>query len=163
MAFTQTKKISLGALLIAAALAATFFIVRFSHKRPDSVRAELLGFVPGDATSVIFIDLDQLRASSFLQTLYSWAPHPAADPEYKHFVGDPGFDYERDVSQVFIAISNRGATSSTLVLAEGKFNRKKIEPYLSKNSPPAKQGNLTIFQIRAAAGARPGAFAFLSD
>src|SRR5262245_51966058 len=134
MASTQTKKITLSAVLIAAALAATFFIVHFSNKSPASVRAELLGFVPGDATSVIFIDVDQLRASSFLETLYSWAPHPAADPEYKQFVGDTGFDYERDLSQVFIAISNHGATSSTLVLAEGKFDRKKIEPYLSKNS-----------------------------
>jgi hypothetical protein len=163
MASTQTKKIALAVAAVAIALTAAFLVFHFSRKGPDSARAELLGFVPADATSVIFIDAEQLRASVFLATLYSWAPHPAEDSEYKQFILDTGFDYERDLSQVFIAISNHGARSNTLVVAEGQFNRKKIEAYLGKASPPVKPGAQAIFQIPARESAKPAFFAFLSD
>jgi hypothetical protein len=163
MVSTQTKKFPLAVIAIAVVLVATFLVLRFSSKSHDSARAELLGFAPADATSVIFIDVDQLRDSPFLTTLYSWAPHPAEDSEYTQFIADTGFNYERDLSQVFIAISNHGATSNTLVVAEGKFDRKKIAAYLSKTSPPVKPGNLAIFQIPAREGAKPASFAFLSD
>jgi hypothetical protein len=163
MASIRTKKIWLAAIAIAVVLTATFLVLHFSSRSHDSARAELLGFVPADATSVIFIDVDQLRASPFLTTLYSWAPHPAEDSEYTQFIADTGFNYERDLSRVCIAISNHGPSSNTLVAAEGKFDRKKIEAYLSKTSPPVKQGQLTTFLIPARAGAEPVSFVFLSD
>jgi hypothetical protein len=163
MASSQTKKIALTAAAAALVLAAVFLVYHFSRKSPDSARAELLGFVPADATSVIFIDAAQLRASPFLAALYSWAPHPALDSEYRQFILDTGFDYERDLSRVFIAISNRGARSNTLVVAEGRFNRKKIEAYLGKTSPPVKPGAQAIFQIPSRESAKPAFFAFLSE
>jgi hypothetical protein len=163
MAAAQTKKISLTVAAIAVVLAATFVIVNFSRKGPGSARAELLGFVPADATSVIFIDVDQLRSSPFLATLYAWASHPAEDSEYKQFIADTGFNYERDLSQVFMAVSNRGNASGTVVLAEGKFDRQKIEAHLSRNSPPTRQGNFAIFRLPPEVGAKPAFLAFLSD
>src|SRR5262249_54058432 len=114
------------------------------------------------STSVVFIDLDQFRSSPFLAALYSWAPYPAEESDYRQFISDTGFDYERDLSRVFIAISNHGR-SSTLVLAEGKFQRKQIETYLSRNSQPEKEGNLVTFPVPARTGARSAWFAFLDD
>ena len=163
MASAQTKKISLAVLAIAVVVATTLLVFHFSGASPGSARAELLRFVPADATSVIFIDVEQLRASPFLTTLYSWAPQPVEDSEYTQFILDTGFHYQRDLSQVFIAISNHGASSNTFVVAEGKFDRKRIEAYLSKTSSPQEQGHLAIFQIPAKAGAKPASFAFLSD
>jgi len=163
MASTQTKKVSLTVVAIAVILAAISLILRFSGKSSDSARAELLNFAPADATSVVFIDVDQLRPSPFLAALYSWAPHPAEDSEYSQFTADTGFNYERDLQQVFIAISHHGAVSHTLVVADGKFDRKRIEAHLGKTSPPVNQGSLTIFQIPARTGATPASFAFLSD
>src|SRR5262249_37063206 len=115
-----------------------------------------------DATSVVFVDLDQLRASPFVATLYSWAPHHAEDLDYRQFLSETGFDYERDLSRVVVAISSRASGLRTLVLADGKFDRRKIEAFLNRNSRPAKQGNRVVFLVPAKAG-KTASFAFLSD
>ena len=143
----STKKISLGIVAIAAVIVAIFLGLRFSSKSSEATRAQLLRFVPAEATSVIFIDVDQLRASPFLTTLHAWIPHPAEDTDYTQFIADTGFNYERDLSQLLIAISNDGAASNTLVLAQGKFDRKKIEAYLGRNASLSQQGALKVFRI----------------
>jgi hypothetical protein len=158
----NAKKISL-ALGVAAVIAVALTLVYLSSNHRDSERAGLLRFVPADATSVVFVDLDQLRNSPFLATLYLWAPHTAEESDYTQFVADTGFNYERDLAQVFITVSNHGGSSNTLVLAEGKFDRKKIEPYLSRSSPPTQQGNLKVFRIPAWIRDKPIFFSFLSD
>jgi len=161
---TNAKKNGLT-LIAATVLLTAFLLFHFSSNNRDSARAQLLRYVPDYATSVVFLDLDQLRASPFLTTLYSWAPHPAEDSDYTQFVADTGFNYERDLAQVFIVVSNHGATSSTLVLAEGKFDRKKIEAYLSRNATPIEQVNLKIFRVPAKPNdkAKPASLAFLAD
>jgi len=158
----NTRKIFL-ALGVAAVIAITLLLAYHSSRNRVSARSELLHFVPADATSVVFVDADQLRSSPFLATLYSWAPGAAEDSEYTQFVADTGFNYERDLAQVFIAVSNHGAASNTLVLAEGKFDRKKIEAYLSRSSPPTQSGNLKVFRIPAWIRDKPVFFSFLSD
>ena len=150
-------------MLVAAAFTVTVLVLRFSSNDTDSRRAQLLRFVPTDATSVVFVDLDQLRNSPFLSALYAWTPHPAPDSEYTQFVADSGFDYERDLGKVLIAISNRATNSATLVVAEGKFDRKKIEAYLARSSAPGEQGSLKVFRIPAKPGDKPLSFSFLSD
>lgn len=158
----KTKKIFL-ALGVAAVIAITLLLACHSSRNRDSARGELLRFVPADATSVAFVDADQLRSSPFLATLYSWAPRAAEDSEYTQFVADTGFNYERDLAQLFIAVSNHGSASNTLVLAEGKFDRKKIEAYLSRSSPPSQQGHLKVFCIPAWMRDKAIFVSFLSD
>jgi hypothetical protein len=161
---TNAKKTWLT-LVVAAAVLIAFLVFHFSSNSRDSARVQLLGYVPDDATSVVFLDLDQLRASPFLITLYSWAPHPTEDSDYTQFVVDTGFNYERDLTQVFIAVSSHRASSSTLVLAEGKFDRKKIEAHLGRNATPMQQGNLEIYRVAAKPNdkEKPLSIAFLSD
>jgi hypothetical protein len=144
---------------------AIFLVFRFSSKNFETTRAQLLRFVPADATSVIFIDVEQLRASPFLTTLTSWIPHPAEDSDYTQFIADTGFHYERDLSQLLIAISNDGAASNTLVLAQGKFDRKQIETYLGRNALISQQGALKVFRITAnpKENGKPASLAFLTD
>jgi len=137
--------------------------VYFSSNHRESARAELLRFVPPYTTSVVLVDLDQLRDSPFFATLYSWAPHSAQDSEYKQFIADTGFNYERDLAQVFIAVSNQGGALNTFVLAEGKFDRNKIEAYLTRYRAPTQQGHLKVFRIPAWMRDKPIFFSFLSD
>jgi hypothetical protein len=158
----NTKKISLALAAVAAITLALPLFYFFSNNR-DSARAELLRFVPAAATSVVFVDVDQLRNSPFLATLYTWAPHAAEDSDYTQFVADTGFNYERDLAQLFIAVSNHGSISNTMVLAEGRFDRKKIEAYLTRSSPSTQQGNLKVFCIPAWIRDKPIFFSFLSD
>src|SRR5215470_11166377 len=134
MASYPTKKAVAAALAAAAVLLAIGLVRQFSPDRGGRARAELLGFVPPDATSVVFLDLDQLRASPFLAALYAWAPNPVEDADYTQFVAETGFRYERDLAQVFVAVANHGPSSSTLALARGKFDRKKMEAYFGRNA-----------------------------
>ena len=160
MASRKTKTIWLAA--AAAALLAAVWFSLASRQSPESARAGLLGFVPPDATSVVFVDADQLRASPFLAQLYSWAPARGLDSDYAKFVQDTGFAYERDLSRIFIAVANRAGRSRTLVIAEGRFDRKKIEAYLGKPSS-VEPGGLTIYPLPARESGKPAWLAFLSE
>jgi len=160
-----TKRVAAAALAAALAILAIFLSLHFSRGSRDNARAELLAFVPADATSVVFIDLDQLRGSPFLATLYAWAPNPAEEADYTQFVAETGFRYERDLAQVLVAVINHGQSSSTLVLARGKFDRKKMEAYLGRNATPSEQGTRNVFPFAARPNGREKAMslAFLSD
>jgi hypothetical protein len=165
MASYPTKRVAVAALAAALVILAILLSLHFSRGSRDSARAELLAFVPPDATSVVFIDLDQLRASPFLATLYAWAPHPAEDADYTQFVAETGFHYERDLAQVLVAVSNRGSSRSTLALARGKFDRKKMEAYLGRNATPFEQRTQKVFGFAAKPNGQEKAMslAFLSD
>ena len=142
----KAKKITLW--VTAVLLAAAILLVRhFSAPLDASARGQFLRFVPADATSVVFLDLQELRASPFLAKLLSWAPQPAEDSEYAQFVRDTGFNYERDLDKLFLAISNHGTASSALILAEGKFDRAKIESFLARDGKPAQRGSLKVFVL----------------
>src|SRR6516164_5902440 len=160
-----TKRVAAAALAAALVILAIFLSLRVSQGSRDRERSELLAFVPPDATSVVFIDLEQLRASPFLATLYAWAPNPAEDADYTQFVEETGFRYERDLAQVFVAVRNHGPSSSTLALARGRFDRKKMEAYLGRNATPFAQGTQKAFRFVAKPNGREEAMslAFLSD
>lgn len=157
-----TKKISALA-AVTVALIIALLVRLFSGGIDGSARAQFLRFVPADATSVVFIDLDELRSSPFLSSLYSWAPRTAADSDYAKFVRDTGFDYERDLHKAFIAVSNHGDTSGVLLLAEGKFDRAKIEAVLSRSGQATQQGSLKVFRVSDTPGYKAFSFAFLSN
>src|SRR5260370_3009786 len=139
MPLPGSKKIALlstiAFLLIAGLLVAL-------HLRRDSEgfrRQHLLQLLPSDATAVIFVDLDQLRASPFLAKLYAWAPQRNADSEYAQFVHDTGFSYERDLKRLVVAISNHASTTDLFAIADGEFDRKKSEAFLNNNGESSQQ------------------------
>jgi hypothetical protein len=163
MPLTQKKKITL-ALSVAAVLITGALLGRYFSPNSDaSERQQLLRLIPSDSTAVIFLDLDQFRNSPFLVKLYSWAPHPAEDSEYAQFVRDTGFSYERDLKKAVVAISNNGATTSKLAIADGKFDRKKIEAFLTRSAQPTQQGKWKIFHVQATSHDPPLSLVFLSD
>jgi hypothetical protein len=156
-----------GILIIVAAvvllIAGATLALHFSSGRDADERGQLLRLVPADSTAVIFLDLDQFRASPFLAKLYTWAPHPAEDSEYAQFVRDTGFSYERDLKRAAIAVSNHDATTELLAIADGKFDRKKIETFLNRSGKSTQQGKWKIYLLNASVGDRPLSLTFLSD
>jgi hypothetical protein len=163
MSSTNAKKLALIASLAVLLAAGILLGLHFSPRSGLSARQELLQFVPSDATSVIFLDLDQLRESPFLAKIYSWAPHPAEDSEYAQFVRDTGFSFERDLKRALIAISNHDRTTNVLTVADGEFDRKKIESFLNRNAQAAQQGKWKVYLLNQNAGGRSLSLAFLSD
>ena len=138
MPLPGSKKIALLSTIAFLLIAGSFVTLHFSQDSAGSARQHLLQLLPTEATAVIFVDLDELRASPFLAKLHAWAPQPNADSEYAQFVHDTGFSYERDLKRLVVAISNHGSTTDLFAIADGKFDRKKIEAFLNHNGKSGK-------------------------
>lgn len=160
---TRSKKIwpiAVAAMLVAAALLLTLHYLPSSN---ISSRQELLRFIPSDSTAVFFFDLDEFRASPFLAKLNAWAPVSNEDSEYLQFVRGTGFSYERDLQRAVVAICHHDATTNLLAVADGKFDRRKIETFLTRNGKSTQQGKWTVFRLNASANENPISIVFLSN
>src|ERR1700686_2618379 len=83
----------------------------------EGTRDALLPAMPADPNAVFFADLAELRPTQFAAELFKWAPRPAADAEYAQFVRDTGFDYERDLDRVALAVIKHGPDTIFFVVA----------------------------------------------
>jgi len=139
----------------------------YAYKRLSAddagARAEMLALLPADATSVIYADLAALRQSPFFLQLYKWAPRPQADADYSEFLRNTGFDYERDLNRLAIAVEKRGQESALFAIAEGHFDREKITAYASKAGTLEKRSGREIFSVPLSGGTRRISFTFLRN
>ncbi|HYL85653.1 MAG TPA: hypothetical protein VE263_15585 [Candidatus Angelobacter sp.] len=144
--------------------AAVFYGYQKWGAQNSSTRNDLLAMMPADASAVVFVNLSELRAAPFLAQLYAWAPKPQADPDYLQFVKDTGFDYERDLDRLALAIVKHGQQSSTLfVIADGRFDKAKISAFASKTGTVSTIGARELFSVPASDGAKRIAFTFLRN
>jgi len=163
MPFTSSRKLALALIAALVVIAAVLAVAHFSADSNSAARGQLLRIIPPDSTAIIFLDLDALRQSPFLAKLYAWAPAPSEDSEYSQFVGDSGFSYERDLKHLLLAISNHGPTTDLLAIADGKFDRKKMELILNKNGTASQQGQWTVFHLGSTAEKKKLSVTFLSN
>lgn len=141
--------------------AATFFGVRKWSARSVSAREELLSLMPTDASAVVFVDFAELRQSPFIAQLYAWAPKPQADADYAQYVKDTGFDYERDIDRIAIAVVKRGQDSALFAIVDAKFDRQKISAFALKGGAEVKTAGREIFSVPASATTKRISFVFL--
>lgn len=163
MTLSRTRKFAIVAGVAAVVIAGLAVVSQHWPGSDANARRHLLRFLPADATVVVFLDLDEFRTSPFLAKFYSWAPHLAEDSEYAQFVRDTGFSYERDLKRAMLAVSNRGSMTSLLAVADGNFDRKKVEAFLNRNGKSIRQGKWDVFLLNASANDKPLSLAFLSD
>jgi hypothetical protein len=163
MSLSRSRKFVLAGAVAVLLAAALLVALHFSPNSKESARQQLLQLAPIDSSAVIYLDLDEFKQSPFLAKLYSWAPRPIEDSEYAQFVRDTGFSYERDLKRVVVAISGHGAATNLLAVVEGKFDRKKIELFLSRNGKSVQQGKRKVFILNASSHDKPLSLAFLSD
>ena len=128
----------------------------------ESTRGALLAAMPADANAVFFADLAELRPTQFAAELFKWAPRPAADAEYAQFVRDTGFDYERDLDRVALAIIKNGASTAFFAIADGRFDRREIAAYALQSGTREIRANQEIFSVPQT-GAAKITFTFLTD
>src|SRR5260370_29258185 len=132
------------------------------HDAGVRARDALLSAMPPDASAVLFADLAELRRAPFATQFYNWIPKSQADAEYAQFLRETGFDYERDLDRVAIAIIKDEKGSKLFAVAEGRFDRKKIEAYGSRSGSRETRGGREILTVPLSNSARKISFAFLS-
>lgn len=143
--------------------AVTFCGYQKWNANSSHTRTDVLGMMPADASAVIFIDLAELRTAPFMSQLYAWAPRPQADPEYAQFLKETGFDYERDLERLAIAITKREQDSTLLAIADGKFDRQKISAFALKTGSVAMNGGREILSVLVSGSAKRISFTFLRN
>ncbi|GAC1626296.1 MAG: hypothetical protein NVS9B13_22480 [Candidatus Acidiferrum sp.] len=125
-------------------------------------REELLAYLPAEANAVVYADVQELRATGFLKDLFSWAPREQVDAEYAEFLGATGFDYERDLDRVAIAMEKHDPDTTVFAVAEGRFDQAKITSYATKLGHTEKVAGREIFSVLTNGGSHQIKFTFLS-
>ena len=159
-------KTKLPLLLLASLVLLLAIFLGYQHwKGSDSIagRANLLSLLPADASAAGFLDLQQMRSSPLLAQITSWAPQPPADSEYAQFIQATGFDYERDLDRIAIALNRQSQNPTVFAVAEGRFNRKKIEDYAGRFGSLKTADGRTLFAVPINGSARQAYFTFLRD
>jgi len=161
---TVTKRTQIGLAVVLVFLSAVaFFAVRKWTGHIGSPREEALTLMPTDPSAVLFVDFGELRHAPFVAQLYAWAPKPQADVDYAQFVKETGFDYERDIDRVAIAVEKRGQDSAVFAVVDGKFDRQKISAFAKKDGTTVTTGGREIFSVPAGGTANRISFVFLRN
>ena len=160
----QTRKIVLALVVIFSLCLGGAFAYHHRYFRDSlAMRADMLSLLPADATAVVFLDLAQLRSSPFLTQLFAWAPRSAQDEEYAEFVRATGFHYERDLDRMAVATSSQAPNTTLFVIAEGHFDRKKIEAYAVRSGLRIDHNGAAIFSIHFNDSGRTSFLTFQRD
>ncbi|HEV1993558.1 MAG TPA: hypothetical protein VGR03_04430 [Candidatus Acidoferrum sp.] len=160
----MTKRTWIGLAAVVVFLsAAAFFGYRKWSVQNGSARGEMLTLMPSDASAILFVDFGELRQSPFIAQLYAWAPKPQADADYAQFVKETGFDYERDLHRVAIAVERRGQDSPLFAVLDGKFDRQKISAYALRDGSAVKTAGREIFSVPVSGTAKKISFTFLRN
>ncbi len=156
------RKLLPGLLVIVAlSLAGTFAYMGYKPSDALATRNEMLARMPASANAVVFLDLAALRASPFLAQLFAWAPRPAPDEEYTQFVQATGFNYERDLDRMALGVSRGSNGSIFVVIADGRFDRARIEAYARRSGKSEAKNGATIFSIAPSGTSQVLFFTFL--
>lgn len=152
----------LSAVLLLLAAIAYYGYARWGG-RNGALRDGVLALMPTDASFVFFADPAELRQAPFFSALYSWAPKPEADADYAQFLQATGFNYERDLDRVSIAVLKQGQEASFFAVADGRFDRKKIAAYALQSGTHFNSGGREIFSVPVNGSARRVSLAFLRN
>jgi hypothetical protein len=157
------NRILIAAVALAIFLAAFFaYLYRNPHVSLGD-RDGMLALMPEDASAVVFLDLRQLRASPFLAELFRWAPKVAPDADYAQFLQATGFNYETDLDRLALSINRQSPNVTAFAVADGGFDRKKIQAYASRYGSLKTADGKTLFAVPLSASNRKAFFTFLKD
>lgn len=157
------KRKRLIAVAVALLIAMACYLAYARWTAHDNSRESLLQQLPVAATSVLYVDVAQLREGNLLQNLATWTASSVEDPEYQAFTRETGFDYARDLNRFALTFETRNSGKAYFAIADGRFDRKKISAYLRKNGPGRQANGREIFDLPSNTSGRNISLAFLSD
>jgi hypothetical protein len=121
---------------------------------------DLVALAPADSTMIMASDLGALRNSLILQELQAAAPSPTFDKDYTDFVAATGFDYQRDLDRVVMAV-RPGPTKQTIIFAEGHFDRQKIAQYALRTGKSENHSGHIVYIIPTMTAGKTAYLTFL--
>jgi hypothetical protein len=146
--------------LLLAAIVGTVILVyelRVHFFPADRSFPELIELAPARSTFIAYIDLAELRKEPLIGHLAALAEPVTVDPDYEQFISSTGFDYQRDLNQVVITAT----ADEKLAIADGRFDRKKIEEYALRSGTIEKRNGHTIYVINSKTGGQAISLTFL--
>jgi hypothetical protein len=147
---------------IPVVVAAAIWLLRDRASHQPGGLPELIALAPVDANTLIYLDLQTLRDSAFLEDLARWAPAPEQDAEYKQFIAATGFDFERDLDRVLLLLPAHDTPRGTVAVAEGRFDRARISTYVLRAGRREMAGDREYFIVPVESEARAVTLSFLS-
>jgi hypothetical protein len=158
---------------LAAATAGGIYLHHWRRPLPPASAGpppDIISQLPPDAPVVAYIDvaaLRKLQGSPLAAVLGLAGADPQQDRDYQAFVRDTGFDYTRDLDLAAIAVwptspmtPNGGiGTNQVLAVADGRFDRAKIEAYALRTGTVTTRGTQSLYAVP---GDPPVFFHFLS-
>src|SRR3984957_5430433 len=159
----MNRRLWIGLAFVAALVAiAVVALHHFFAGGATDARERALALTPADANSVVFADVAQLRTAPFFKALGDWVPKAQqVDADYAKFLQDTGFDYERDLDRIAVATIKRGETTEFFAVGDGRFDRKKINAYVSEFGTHDKKDGREVFTAPLKGSASKISFAFL--
>jgi len=135
--------------------------------------ADQIKRLPANSAGLFYINLNTIRESPFYTILTeSFVEDPTQHPEYQEFVQATGFDIKNDMDQIYGAYipSKEDKKEKGLIIGTGRFNREKIDAFISMNDKDNKisrdiYGNYTLYQIDTGSGSGSASiyFCFVND
>jgi hypothetical protein len=161
----KRKILAVLTLLVICAGAASWWYAQ-ARAAAAEFPADVLALLPSDSAVLLYADIAALRDEPLVQRLAAMAPAVAPGTDYAEFIAATGFAYERDLDRVVLASSSaptaQAPPSHVVAIADGRFDRQKIEAYALRTGKMQQQNGHAVF---TAPGATPGkitAFTFLS-
>ena len=124
---------------------------------------DLVHQLPAGASAIVYADVGQLRGSAFAKELAALAPNSGEDPQYTAFVRATGFDYSRDLDRAAMALWPHTAATTVVVIAEGRFDRKKIANCALQSGRVTKLDGDEVYEVPEQGSSRRVRFAFLAS
>jgi hypothetical protein len=154
-------RIALAAIAVILSTA-TFFGYRKWGVQKNSTRFDVLAAMPAKASAVLFADLGEFRQAPFVAQIYALAQKPQVEPEYAQFVKETGFDYEKDLDRIAIAISKNAIHNTFLAVVNGRFDQERISDYaLQHGKSYLTENNRRVFFMPSDDGSKSLSFVFV--
>jgi hypothetical protein len=137
--------VALCAAIAAALIAANSRSVGASLASPEP---GLLDALPGGASTLVYLDLAAIRASSFYQHRPDKGPITVPNQDYADFIRGTGFDFEKDLDRAAVAlwpVSPARDQKRNIAIAEGRFDQAKIRDYAARQGRIDHQRGREVF------------------
>ncbi len=117
---TWQRRVTIAIVVAGVSLAGLALLLKWRDNRDFSDPALQLSRFPAEESIVVSVNFSALRLAGILSP--SQAP---LEPEYKQFLDGSGFDYRRDLDQVYASFSSSG----NYFLAQGRFDWNRLSSY----------------------------------